>query len=293
MKAMILAAGLGTRMEELTISTPKPMLPVLGVPLISHTLFLLHRQRCQFAAINTHYLADQIFDYLSDFPYFPLQFTREEAILGTGGGISNALQRTDLSGFFWVLNPDCIYLPEFSLQRIDSQQEAHLIANQEAENQSLDSYSDASASARASSVQNTSEQPLDGPAPILTVTSRTADSLETGFSFSKNQVPKAADRPHTLHFDSQGNYLYTGMALLHDSQFRDIPMDSEYNIVEDWKVRAQAGGLLGLPYAGRILDLGRKKEYLEIHKERNAFPLTYIRDLEDFMLQWKGSPGTQ
>ncbi|MCB1138394.1 MAG: NTP transferase domain-containing protein, partial [Leptospiraceae bacterium] len=59
MRAMILAAGLGTRMEELTRDCPKPMLPLLEVPLIAHTLLLLYKHGCSFAAINTHYLGEQ------------------------------------------------------------------------------------------------------------------------------------------------------------------------------------------------------------------------------------------
>ena len=112
---MILAAGLGTRMEELTKSSPKPLLPVLGFPLLAHTLFFLWKQNCSFAAINVHYLGHKIEEFLDDFPYFEVQFSREDVLLGTGGGIRTALEQTALAGEFWVMNPDCIYDPEFSL----------------------------------------------------------------------------------------------------------------------------------------------------------------------------------
>ncbi|MCB1303357.1 MAG: NTP transferase domain-containing protein [Leptospiraceae bacterium] len=119
MKAMILAAGLGTRMEELTRSTPKPLLPILGIPLLAHTLFFLWKQNCSFAAINVHYLGEQIEEFIRDFPYFEIQFSREDALLGTGGGIRTALEQTALAGQFWVMNPDCIYDPDFSLGRLE------------------------------------------------------------------------------------------------------------------------------------------------------------------------------
>ena len=267
MKAMILAAGLGTRMQELTRNPPKPLLPVLGIPLIAHTLFLLHRNGCQFAAINTHYLGDQLREYLADFPYFQLQFTTESRILGTGGGIANAILQTDLSGYFWVLNPDCIYLPEFSLNEF---------------------YPDSSGSRNPdipSGIPATEHVRTDSP--LLFLTERPPGSPETGLKFMDSRSAETGG-PALIQFDRQGKFLYTGLALLHEEQFSDVAPDLESSVVQDWKQRA-GSKLLGYPYAGRILDVGRKSDYLEIYKDRNAFPLTYIHELQDFMLRWKGN----
>lgn len=93
MKAMILAAGLGTRMRPLTDHTPKPMLRVAGAPLIEH-----HVRHCVSAGItdiviNHAYLGEQIENYLGDGSHFgcTIRYSREGEPLDTGGGIFRAL----------------------------------------------------------------------------------------------------------------------------------------------------------------------------------------------------------
>lgn len=93
MKAMILAAGLGTRMRPLTDDTPKPMLRVKGMPLIEH-----HVRNCVNAGItelviNHAYLGEQIEHYLGDGKRFEcsIQYSREGEPLDTGGGVFRAL----------------------------------------------------------------------------------------------------------------------------------------------------------------------------------------------------------
>ena len=66
MKAMILAAGLGTRMRPLTNHTPKPMLKVAGLPLIEHQVRRLVAAGITDIVINHAYLGEQIEDYLKD-----------------------------------------------------------------------------------------------------------------------------------------------------------------------------------------------------------------------------------
>jgi MurNAc alpha-1-phosphate uridylyltransferase len=57
--AMIFAAGFGTRMGDLTKTTPKPLVPVLGKPMINHTLEILADAGIRSIVVNTHYFADQ------------------------------------------------------------------------------------------------------------------------------------------------------------------------------------------------------------------------------------------
>lgn len=112
MKAFILAAGFGTRMQALTKDRPKPLLPVGGYPLIYYSLFWLYRWQIKSCVINLHYLGEQIENALKDFPHFPLHFSYETEILGTAGGIRHAMPHyLDFSDDFLVLNPDTILLP--------------------------------------------------------------------------------------------------------------------------------------------------------------------------------------
>ena len=89
MKAMILAAGLGTRLRPLTNTIPKPLLPVGGTPLIVWNLLLLKRHGFHQVVINLHHLGPLIEQALGDGSKFGLRiiYSREPVILGTGGGI--------------------------------------------------------------------------------------------------------------------------------------------------------------------------------------------------------------
>ncbi|MFO8045187.1 MAG: nucleotidyltransferase family protein [Halomonas sp.] len=93
MKAMILAAGLGTRMRPLTDHCPKPLLPVAGQPLIVHHLARLRSAGIIEIVINVSYRAEQIMAALGDGANYGVQiaWSREALPLETGGGIRQAL----------------------------------------------------------------------------------------------------------------------------------------------------------------------------------------------------------
>ena len=94
MRAMILAAGLGTRMRPLTEERAKPALPVRGRPVVSLLLELLARQRIREVMINLHYLPDSIRRAVeADHPKdLEIAWSSEEKPLGTGGGIRRAAE---------------------------------------------------------------------------------------------------------------------------------------------------------------------------------------------------------
>ena len=89
---MILAAGLGTRLRPLTNTTPKPLLPMGGIPLIVWNLLLLRQHGFHEVVINLHYLGSMIEQALGDGAKFGLRirYSHEPVILGTGGGIKQA-----------------------------------------------------------------------------------------------------------------------------------------------------------------------------------------------------------
>ena len=92
MKAMILAAGLGTRLRPLTDTTPKPLLPVAGTPMIVWNLLLLKRHGIRDVIINLHHLGTMISQALGDGSALGMRilYSHEPVILGTGGGIKQA-----------------------------------------------------------------------------------------------------------------------------------------------------------------------------------------------------------
>jgi MurNAc alpha-1-phosphate uridylyltransferase len=88
--AMIFAAGFGTRMGDLTKTTPKPLVPVLGKPMINHTLEILTDAGIHTVVVNTHYFADQLETHLQKHPNITT-IREEPKVLETGGGLKNAL----------------------------------------------------------------------------------------------------------------------------------------------------------------------------------------------------------
>ena len=85
MKAMVLAAGEGTRLRPLTLTVPKALLPVAGVPVIRHTLVWLRSHGIREVAINLHHLGDMVRDTLGDGSDLGMQirYSPEQHILGT------------------------------------------------------------------------------------------------------------------------------------------------------------------------------------------------------------------
>ncbi len=92
MKAMVLAAGLGTRLRPITYAMPKPMVPVLNRPVMEHTVRLLARHGFSEAIANLHWFPETIEGHFGDGSAFGVELTYsfEENLLGTAGGVRNA-----------------------------------------------------------------------------------------------------------------------------------------------------------------------------------------------------------
>lgn len=108
--AMILCAGFGTRLNELTKTTPKPMLLINGKPLLEYTITHLASLGIKNIVINLHYLADQITDYFGDGTRFGvnIEYSYEDAPLGTAGAIKNVESTLYKYDDFLVLYGDII-----------------------------------------------------------------------------------------------------------------------------------------------------------------------------------------
>ena len=108
MDVLILAAGLGTRMGDLTKDLPKPLLPVKDKPLIDYALNLIEPLQTKNIFVNTHYHADLIQSHISK-NYENIKISFEPEILGTGGGIKK-IHQNDLL----VLNTDNLWQAQFT-----------------------------------------------------------------------------------------------------------------------------------------------------------------------------------
>ena len=106
-KVMILAAGRGSRLAPITDTTPKPLLPIQGKPLLEWQFRSLRRAGLTDVVINLHHLGEQIEAFVGDGERFGMQvqYSREPALLETGGGIVHALPLLGSEPFL-VLNGD-------------------------------------------------------------------------------------------------------------------------------------------------------------------------------------------
>jgi MurNAc alpha-1-phosphate uridylyltransferase len=105
---MLLAAGLGTRLRPLTETLPKPLVPVGGVPLIERIMANGRAEGASRFVANGHYRADQLLAHFGGL----LKVSREAELLGTGGGVKQALPMLTSDPFF-VMNTDAFW-PEGS-----------------------------------------------------------------------------------------------------------------------------------------------------------------------------------
>jgi len=106
--AMVLAAGLGLRLRPLTEERPKPLVPVAGKTLIDHVLDRLVAAGVRRAVVNLHYKGEQIERHLAGRRDIEIEFSREDTLLDTGGGVKKALPLLD--EVFFVVNSDVVWL---------------------------------------------------------------------------------------------------------------------------------------------------------------------------------------
>lgn len=118
-RAMVLAAGLGTRMRPLTETTPKPLLALHGRSLLDRALDALAAAGVEQAVVNAHWLADQIAAAIAGRAAPRCLLQREEVLLETGGGVARALPHLG-PGPFLVVNGDSVWLdgPTPALRRL-------------------------------------------------------------------------------------------------------------------------------------------------------------------------------
>ena len=116
MKAVVMAGGEGSRLRPLTIMRPKPMVPIVGRPVMEHILNLLKGHGITDVVVTVQYLASAIEDYFGDGSAFGMRidYSREEVPLGTAGSVKNAEEL--LTEPFLVISGDA--LTDFNLSDI-------------------------------------------------------------------------------------------------------------------------------------------------------------------------------
>jgi N-acetyl-alpha-D-muramate 1-phosphate uridylyltransferase len=216
--AMVLAAGLGTRMRPFNGQVPKPLVQVGGRALLDYVLDRLAAQEVERAVVNVHYLADQIERHLA-FRERPQIFISDERseLLGTGGGVIKALPTLGYEPFFHV-NSDTIWV--------------------DAERPNLARLAEAFDPARMDALL------------LLASTSTSIGYVGSGdFSIGPDgRLARRGERP-TVPF------VYAGAAILTSAFFADAPAGSS-SMSPLFDRAAQRGRLFGLPLEGVWMHVG-------------------------------------
>ena len=238
MKAMILAAGLGTRLRPLANTIPKPLLPISGTPLIVWNLLLLKRHGFQDVVINLHHLGPMIEQTLGNGSRYGVRiiYSREPVILGTGGGLKQA--EPHFSGeSVLVLNGDTLVeldlgaLCAFHQQRSAT---ATLVVREDPE------------AARWGLL----EMDLDNR--IVRITGR-------GKSESGPTQPR----------------MFAGIHILHPRLLRDVPKGKESSIIDPYVAAIQRGErVLGYDSQGYWSDIGTPERYAQAEHDASAGRIT-------------------
>ena len=109
MKAMIFAAGIGSRLKHLTENTPKALVKVNGKPLLQYVIEKLKQADVDDIIINLHHYPEQIINFVKNNDFgINISFSLEEKLLDTGGGLKKASSFFDDGKSFFIHNVDII-----------------------------------------------------------------------------------------------------------------------------------------------------------------------------------------
>ncbi len=244
MKAMILAAGFGSRLRPLTHTLPKPLFPILNRPLLEHTIRLLKSFGIDEIVINLHHLPELITNYFGTGKKLGvhIHWSPENAILGTAGGIKKA-QRFLEDDSFIVINSDVVVNLDF-----------HQLIRYHQENDSA-----------ATLVL----KPGDSP--------ELCDPIEVD---DQNRIVHMANMSSLNTPEYTNRFTFTGIQILEPKIFSRVPTGKFYGTTSDVFPEMIEDGekVLAYPHEGYWADIGRIESYLQVHHDL-LDEITGINDL--------------
>ena len=111
-KAMIMAAGVGSRLEPLTLSVPKPLIPIANKPVMDILLENLKNTGITDVIANTYYLADQIIErYKNNNLGINFNYIKEDTLSGTAGGLKKCQNFLKKVNLFWYFQQTDFQMP--------------------------------------------------------------------------------------------------------------------------------------------------------------------------------------
>ncbi|HEX2859865.1 MAG TPA: nucleotidyltransferase family protein [Alphaproteobacteria bacterium] len=221
--AMLLAAGLGTRLRPLTDNTPKPLINVGGTPMLIRSLRLLKQAGLKRVVVNTHYLPRLIEDAIKTFevPGLTIHLSYEPELLETGGGIKKALPLLGAKPFL-VVNSDAVWL-----------ESAHPLLNP-----LMDSF-------------NIKKHDV---LMAVVPTTRTSEFRPEGGDYIFDPKTKKLQRPAPKKRGAAG-VVYSGIHVTHPD-FISFETADKFSLVRPWQAAEAEGRLQGHLYDAPWVDMG-------------------------------------
>lgn len=214
--AMVLAAGLGTRLRPVTESIPKPLIEINGRTLLDHAIDQLELVGVETVVVNVHYKAAMVAAQLARRDYPRIEISHEPDLLDTGGGVARALRLLD--DVFFVVNSDVFWLDgkDPALQRLATAFDP----------ERMDS---------------------------ILLLQRTVTAV--GYEGSGDYLIDASGYPHRRGERAVAPFLFAGLQLLHSRAFAGIS-DRVFSLVRVFDRAEEAGRLQAIVHDGEWYHIG-------------------------------------
>ena len=230
MKAFVLAAGLGTRLAPLTDHTPKPLIPILNIPSLFYTFFLLKQAGIREIICNIHHHGDAIRRAIesSELSGLTITFSEEPVILGTGGGLKKCEKLLGDDNFILV-NSDIITDIDFKALMQQHQ--------------------------------------LSGRKGTLTLF-ETPEAVAIGYVGVEDGLVK--DFRNLRHTGLYSSFIYTGAAILNPEIFRFMKAEFSGIVDTGFTGLIDNGGLSYYHHQGLWMDIGTMRNYWLANIDANS-----------------------
>ncbi|MBI1909409.1 MAG: nucleotidyltransferase family protein [Deltaproteobacteria bacterium] len=244
MKAMILAAGLGKRLQPLTLQTPKSLILVNQIPLIVYQVKLLKKHGILEILINLHHLGTMIQEELGNGSRYGVRiiYSYEDAILGTGGGIKKVEDFFEGKPFL-VMNSDILI--DLNLKELLS-----------------------------------FHRRKKGIATMVLRKREAGSSYSYIQSDRKNRILEIVENPASTDKVPEGAMMFTGVHILSSKLLSTLPKGKEACIINDAYRPALREGqkIYGFPYDGYWMDLGTIERYRQADQDlsKGLIKLSYL-----------------
>ncbi len=212
--AMVLAAGLGTRLRPLTLSVPKPLLPMGGKTMLDHALDHAVMANIKRAVVNVHYMPGKIMGHVNRRKQPVIMIADETSmLLETGGGIKNALDYLNRD-VFYTLNSDVMW---------------------------RDRTGDKPALQRMAQFWN--------PAIMDTLLLITSRETAIGFDGAGDYFIAPGGQLRWRGGDDSAPYVYAGATITKARDFKNYP-ERRFSQKRVWDMQESAGRLYGIVHTG-------------------------------------------